>query len=85
MIADRKDHNQLDVMIQKEMVCATLVALLKQPREIQRLLRWRFRKGMSYAQIGAKIERNADDVRYLISTCLREISREVRSEQAHGF
>lgn len=85
VIADLKDPNQLDVLIQKEMVCATLAALLKQPREIQRLLRWRFRKGMSYAQIGAKIERNADDVRYLINTCLQEISREVNSKQPNSF
>ena len=55
VIADLKDPNQLDVLIHKEMVCATLAALLRQPREIQRLLRWRFRKGMSYAQIGAKM------------------------------
>ncbi|MFY8072831.1 MAG: RNA polymerase sigma factor [Pirellula sp.] len=85
VIADQQDHNQLDVLIQKEMVCATLAALLRQPREIQRLLRWRFRKKMTYAQIGAKIERNADDVRYLINTCLREIAREVRSEQAYSY
>lgn len=84
-IADHQNYDQLDGLIQKELACSTLAALLKQPRELQRLLRWRFRKGMTYAQIGEKIDRNADDVRYLITTCLREIAREVRSEQAYSF
>lgn len=79
-IPDRNEYYQLDRLVEKELACATLAVLLRQPREIQRLIRWRFRKGMTFAEIAAKIDRKADDVRYLINTCLSEMSREIRSE-----
>jgi len=81
-IPNLKEVDQVDRLIRQELARSILIVIHKQPREIQRLLRWRFRKGMSFSQIGAKIDRKADDVRYLINTCIREISREVRSQYA---
>lgn len=65
----------LDRMIREEMIEEMLCVILKLPRELQRLLRWRFRKGMTYAEIGAKLGRKEDDVRYLVDQCVRSISR----------
>lgn len=81
-IPNLKEVDQVDRLIRQELARSILIVIHKQPREIQRLLRWRFRKGMSFSQIGAKIDRKADDVRYLINTCIREISSEVRSQYA---
>ena len=81
-IPNLKETDHTERLIQQELARSILIVLHKQPREIQRLLRWRFRKGMTYSQIGAKIDRRADDVRYLINTCIRQISNEVRSQYA---
>lgn len=79
-IPNFQEADPIDRLIQQELARSVMIVLHRQPREIQRLLRWRYRKAMSYSQIGAKIDRKADDVRYLINTCIREISREVRSQ-----
>lgn len=67
----------LDRMIREEMIEEVLCAILKLPRELQRLLRWRFRKGMTYAEIAEKLGRKEDDVRYLVDQCVRGISRKI--------
>ncbi len=67
----------LDRMIREEMIEEVLCAILKLPRELQRLLRWRFRKGMTYREIAQKLGRKEDEVRYLVDQCVRGISRKV--------
>lgn len=67
----------LDRMIREEMIEEVLCAILKLPRELQRLLRWRFRKGMTYAEIAGKLGRKEDEVRYLVDQCVRCISRKI--------
>jgi DNA-directed RNA polymerase specialized sigma subunit len=47
------------------------------PRELQRILRWRFRKEMTYQQIGEKLQRSDDDVRMLVKRCLVRLKSEV--------
>jgi RNA polymerase sigma factor (sigma-70 family) len=70
----------LDQLIERELAYETLKAILQLPRELQRLLRWRFRKGMSYSEIAGKIDRKEDDVRYLIDKCVNVIAREMRTK-----
>lgn len=67
----------LDRMIREEMIEEVLCAILKLPRELQRLLRWRFRKGMTYAEIAGKLGRKEDEVRYLVDQCVKGISRKI--------
>lgn len=71
-------ENALDQLIELELVTDTLRAVLRLPRELQRLLRWRFRKGMSYSEIGRKIDRSESEVRHLVDKCLNTICRELR-------
>ena len=57
-----------------EEVCERLhFAMGRLPRELQRVLRWRCRKGMTYKQIGDKLERTDDDVRMLVNRCLARL------------
>ena len=73
-----QSENALDQLIELELVADTLRAILGLPRELQRLLRWRFRKGMSYSEIGRKIDRSESEVRHLVDKCLNTICRELR-------
>ncbi|MFO0013253.1 MAG: RNA polymerase sigma factor [Planctomycetota bacterium] len=70
--------SNLDELIERELVCETLQAILRLPRELQHLLRWRFRKGMSYSEIANKIDRTDDEVRHLVDKCVRAICRDLR-------
>lgn len=67
----------LDEMIRLELLQDVMSVILKFPRELQRLMRWRFRKGLTYAEIGAKIGRSGDEVRYLVDQCVRDICRQL--------
>ncbi len=59
-------------------VCERLhFAMNRLPQELQRVLRWRFRKGMTYKQIGEKLERSEDDVRMLVNRCLARLRSDV--------
>lgn len=61
-------------MLFNQEVCERLhFALNRLPRELKRVLRWRFRKGMTYRQIGEKLERSDDDVRMLVNRCLARL------------
>ena len=67
----------IDRLVNSETCERVRLALGRLPRELQRLLRWRFRKGMTYNAIGAKVDRSEDDVRMLIKRCLLKIKAEV--------
>ena len=59
-------------------VCERLdFAMGRLPPELQRVLRWRFRKGMTYKQIGGKLDRSDDDVRMLVNRCLARLRSDV--------
>ncbi len=67
----------LDTLLYQE-ICERLHASLNQlPRELQRVLRWRFRKGMTYKQIGERLDRTEDDARMLVNRCLARVRSEV--------
>jgi RNA polymerase sigma factor (sigma-70 family) len=67
----------LDTLLNPE-ICERLHASLNQlPRELQRVLRWRFRKGMTYKQIGERLDRTEDDARMLVNRCLARVRSEV--------
>lgn len=76
--------NHLDAMIEAELAHSVLMAISKLPKELQRILRWRYRKGMTLQQIASRIERKPDAVRYLLEKCIVEIRREIRREFRSG-
>jgi DNA-directed RNA polymerase specialized sigma24 family protein len=55
-----------------------LKAVLRLPRELQRLLYWRFRKEMTYQQIGEKLGRSDDQVRHLVAYCVQQIRQDLQ-------
>ncbi len=71
------DSQPIENLLNQE-VCERLhFAMGRLPRELQRVLRWRFRKGMTYKQIGEKLERTDDDVRMLVNRCLARLRSDV--------
>jgi RNA polymerase sigma factor (sigma-70 family) len=73
------DPAVLDTLIEKEFLAEVLQVILQLPRELQRLLRWRFRKGMTYSEIAIRIDRTEDDVRHLVDKCVNDVCRELRN------
>jgi len=67
----------MEDMLRNEDCDRLKVVLGRLPRELQRLLRWRFRKGLTYREIGLKISRSDDNVRVLINRCLDRVRAEV--------
>ncbi len=67
----------IDDLLSREIYIRLGETLSRMPRELQRVLRWRFRKGMTYKQIGDKLQRSEDDVRMLIKRCLARMKSEV--------
>lgn len=67
----------LDHLINDETCEQVRTLLVRLPPELQRVLRWRFSKNMTYKEIGDKIHRSEDDVRMLIRRCLARIRVEV--------
>jgi RNA polymerase sigma factor (sigma-70 family) len=79
-----EEQNALDRLIQQELAQEVLHGFLRLPRELRRMLRWRFRDGMTYAAIAGKIDRKEDDVRYLIKKCIQEIRRGLQIHSSSG-
>ena len=71
------DREPLEQLVHDETCQQIIVALGRLPRELQRVLRWRFRKGWTYAEIGNRVGRSEEDVRMLILRCLASVRREV--------
>lgn len=71
------DMAVLDKLLDQEVCDRLYVALNRLPRELQRVLRWRFRKEMTYQKIGEKLQRSDDDVRMLVKRCLVRLKSEV--------
>jgi RNA polymerase sigma factor (sigma-70 family) len=73
------DPTALENLIEKEFLREVLQVMFALPRELQRLLRWRFRKGMTYPEIAHRIDRTEDDVRHLVDKCVNDVCRELRN------
>jgi RNA polymerase sigma factor (sigma-70 family) len=76
------ENEPLETLIRNETFQRGLKAISRLPRELQKVLRWRFRKGWTYSQIGLKVDRTEDDVRMLILRCLATIRHEVSSDDS---
>jgi RNA polymerase sigma factor (sigma-70 family) len=70
-------HPPLTRVIQKELAKDTLDAVLRLPRELQHLMRWRFRRGMTYREIGQKLGRSEDEVRHLVNYCIKRVRQDL--------
>jgi DNA-directed RNA polymerase specialized sigma subunit len=57
-----------------------LKAVLRLPRELQRLLYWRFRREMTYQQIGEKVGRSDVQVRHLVTCCVQQIRKDLQAK-----
>ena len=71
------DLEPIEKLIVDEKCDRLKVLLGRLPRELQRLLWWRFRKELTYREIGIKLSRNEDDVRCLVQRCLARMRSEV--------
>ena len=69
-----------EVLLQKEFLQAILKAIFRLPKELQRLLRWRFRRGLTYPQIAEKLGRTPDEVRRLVDKCLSDLSSDLKNQ-----
>ena len=83
LIAGELHNSQLqdpfEQMINKEFASQVLAIIRHFPKDIQRLLHWRYRKEMTYQQIGDRVGRSKDDVRMLIQRCIESIRKELES------
>lgn len=68
----------LQQIADRELAEHTLRALLRLPRELQRLIRWRFRKQMTYEQIAQRLGRQPDEVRHVVNKCLKNLEKDLR-------
>ena len=67
----------IDVLLNRELCIRLLETLSRMPLPLQKVLRWRFRKGMTYKQIGDRTQRSEVDARMLINRCLARMKLEV--------
>ena len=74
-------HHRINPALQeiadRELAEHTLFALLRLPRELQRMIRWRFRKEMTYEQIAQKLGRHPDTIRHVINKCLKSLEKDL--------
>jgi RNA polymerase sigma factor (sigma-70 family) len=78
-LKDVRSQEPIEQMIDREFAVQVLAVLRGFPKELQRLLRWRYRKKLTYQQIGDRVGRSKDDVRMLIQRCIQEIRKNLQS------
>ncbi|MFM8570605.1 MAG: RNA polymerase sigma factor [Pirellula sp.] len=71
------EESPLDLMIDEEHFRKVMNAIRALPDEIQRVLEWRFERGMTFEQIGDRIGRSKDDVRMLIQRCIARLKKQL--------
>lgn len=67
----------IEKLVEDERLHRVLLAFSQLPREVQKVIRWRFRKKTSWAEIGAKVGRSEDDIRIDISRCFEKIREDL--------
>lgn len=70
--------NVLEQLINEELLNRTRTALATLPLEVKKVIHMRFVHGMTYQEIGEKINRSEDDVRMFIKRWLLRIKAEIR-------
>ena len=73
----------LDQVIQQEFSRLALDAIRKLPRELQRLLILRFRRGLTYREIAERMHRSEDEARRLVDHAVCLIRKDIRG--VHGM
>jgi DNA-directed RNA polymerase specialized sigma24 family protein len=68
----------LEQLINEELLNRTRVAMATLPLEVKKMLDMRFVRGMTYLEIGQKLNRSEDDVRMFIKRWLMRIKDEIR-------
>lgn len=69
----RKDPGPQSDAIRREDRERVIAAMDKLDRAYRQVLLWRFRDGLEFAAIGAKIERSADATRMLCNRAMKRI------------
>ncbi|MFM8188377.1 MAG: sigma-70 family RNA polymerase sigma factor [Pirellula sp.] len=78
-LEDIRSQEPIEQIIDREFAEQVLLVLQRFPKELQRILRWRYRKQLTYQEIGDRVGRSKDDARMLIQRCLEEIRNELYS------
>lgn len=76
------DDNPASALQHAERLKRLVAALQKLPPELRRILRWRFRKQMSYKDIGEKVGRKEDAVRMFVQRLLVSLREQVFSNDS---
>lgn len=66
-------------LVDEEMLDRTRTALRSLPIEVQKVIYLRFIKNLTYAEIGQRVNRSADDVRMFVKRWLERLKQEVAS------
>jgi len=74
---DPRAESPLDKLISDEFAHKAIQAFKRLPKELRKVLRWRFRKEMTYEEIGNRVGRSPDAVRMLVNRCVLAIRKEI--------
>ncbi len=74
---DPRAESPLDKLISDEFAHKAIDAFKRLPKELRKVLRWRFRKEMTYEEIGSRVGRSPDAVRMLVNRCVLAIRKEI--------
>jgi len=74
---DPRAQSPLDKLISDEFAHKAIHAFKRLPKELRKVLRWRFRKEMTYEEIGNRVGRSPDAVRMLVNRCIQAIRKEI--------
>jgi RNA polymerase sigma-70 factor (ECF subfamily) len=76
-VVDPRAESPLDKLISDEFAHKAIHAFKRLPKELRKVLRWRFRKEMTYEEIGNRVGRTPDAVRMLVNRCVLAIRKEI--------
>ena len=76
-VVDPRAESPLDKLISDEFAHKAIHAFKRLPKELRKVLRWRFRKEMTYEDIGNRVGRTPDAVRMLVNRCVLAIRKEI--------
>lgn len=74
---DPRAESPLDKLISDEFAYQAIHAFKRLPKELRKVLRWRFRKELTYEEIGNRVGRSPDAVRMLVNRCVLAIRKEI--------
>lgn len=81
----RSKSSILDQISCDELPPLIFQAVVRLPNELQELLTWRFQNEESFVEIGERLERSPDAVRYLVRKCIDQIRNDLRFHHPNSF